>query len=363
MKTDRSETILFLLMLAVSNAAFGAKYLNQVVGLPLLFGAVFSLCYTVLLYVLFSEFPKLAWLFLPVVVGVVVYSFVSPPGRVWVDRWDSVDVFWNSVLKWRQPYCERTFMGHNISALPFQMLALFPLWLLKIGGLSAIVAIVIMFFLGADRQRLILLVFSLPFFWEILVKSDIFFNASLVFAFFAIWLSGKKIPPLILGIFFGFVICTRIVYAVLVPPVLLSVLRNDGPRFCVIMFFGVAAGFLCSMIPFVIIDFRGFINYNPILTQSLYTTTLLSAIFLLLSIFLVFLVRRQQEVVLLCSFLVFAIAVAHWVRAAIDVGFLATIVSDEFDISYLIFSLPLAAGFELNMSDVSVKKPKRALSN
>lgn len=111
-------------------------------------------------------------------------------------------------------------------------------------------------------------------------------------------------------------------------------------------FAGVVAGFLCPIIPVAIISFPKFIECNPMMIQSLYTTPVLVAGFLIISVLMPLFIKKPQNTILFCGMLVFAIIIAHWIRTVLDVEFNQAIISDEFDISYLIFPMPIAAGLK-----------------
>jgi hypothetical protein len=196
---------------------------------------------------------------------------------------------------------------------------------------------------SAGLQTLAFLL-SPTIYYELLVRSELFFNMSLVLALIILsnaYLSEQK-PDwrfAIIGILFGLVLSTRsvvgLVYAIYVAYRFRRNVRN-GILFSAI----VLLVFLLTLLPFVVWDPKLFFGYGPFSVQFAYLPMGVAGTFIVVSALVGWSACDLSKTVYLSGLVLFVVVAIAFLLRTSSVGIVASLFGDGFDITYFIFCTP-----------------------
>lgn len=299
------------------------------------------------------KIPFIGW------VGIFLLFFMAclalfptiPKESLNVDRWEMIQVFWDSFLNGSYPYAAQGSNDNYPGPMPFYFFLCYPFY--KIGeiGLSSILAIMIWQFYIYKKEKLsdlnlnnLLLYTSLAIYWEIFARSTILFN-TVLFAIYFFSLKNlkeeNKIPFYVSALIGGLLFSTRNVF--IIPLLIWGIyaLRTQFHfisllRWAIVFLFA----FILTFIPIFILGPDLFFIHNPFLTQG---TVLLPfswiICFLILTIGISFRINSFYDVVFYSGTLLFLIITGHVVYALINSGIGAYLTTGA-DISYYLFCFP-----------------------
>ena len=184
----------------IINSMFCFKYLYRI--MPAVGSASVPL-YALFIYVIYLLYIKhrlllsIKKIFAGGVVYILIFSiilFFIPKETLNVDRWEMIELFWNSTREGHYPYGIASPGGNYPGPMPFYFILCYPFYMIGEIGLVTIGGIVIWCidtYRRADRNNLSFIVFlvvsSLAICWELLVRSTIFFITA-IFVLFFFWL-------------------------------------------------------------------------------------------------------------------------------------------------------------------------------
>lgn len=349
-----------ILMFVTVNALFYFKYAYR---LSLIAGIV-----SVIIYVGFIALLLLYWgnirRFIPnkAAIGLIILSMVAcavalcfvPKEQFRVDRWEIVELFWDSVKQGLYPYSQTIAeSGNPPGAMPFYFLLCYPFqYLIGEMGYMPVLAILIWLSYTYIRHKkdsfsliTLLMLSSFPLYWEIFTRSTIFFNAVL-FALFVLSLKNFGSMPnrlfYLSAIVGGLLFSTRNVFVLTLVPWGLYVLFVEKVPFirCFKWAICFVAAFAASFLPVILINPSEFFTQNAFIIQGSFLMPFaLVLVFVLLSAAAFLLCKRFADVVFYGGGILFITIVGYGVYHLFANGIQAYL-DAQMDISYFLFAFP-----------------------
>jgi hypothetical protein len=287
------------------------------------------------------------------------------PQKIRVGRYPALHDWITRLFHSEFPYNAET----NPSGFPFLFVIAMPFYFLDDLGFLQILGFLILVYLiylrhredGINRFKLILLLITAPIFvYEVIVRSDLVSNMVIVMVYLAIFESiadkTNHFTSFLLGLFGGFLLSTRgIVLLVYIPFFgfqLKEKFRNSGW-----FFLSMLIGFLLTLLPFLIWNWRFFWDLGPFARQLTQIPKLGVILSVACSIYCAIKIRSLIRIYSAISFILFGVVAIAFLFAVIHLGWEEAVLKDGFDISYFSFVLP----FLLISLDLS--KSKRIAQN
>ena len=301
------------------------------------------------------QFP--GWVWAVMLGGVTVASAIVfghvPVETIRVDRWEMIQIFWDSVHNGIYPYAVHSPAGNYPGPMPVYFLIAYPFYLMQEIGWLGVIAAWLTFLYVKSRhttpQRytfiMLSLLLSATLYYEIVTRSTILLN-SIIFMFYYAGLKNlhryscrRFYAYALLG---GIVLSTRNVFAI--PMILwgMSVLvtrQIPFARFCAWCLCFILS-FALTFLPFFVAGPQQFLSYNPFVVQGDAILPFAHIVaFILLAFVLPLLFGKRTDVVLLSAVMFFAVITYHVMYAIADIGICAYLQGGA-DISYYIFCIP-----------------------
>jgi len=296
--------------------------------------------------------------------GLWIVMLQFDPEQIRVSRRTALEDWIRLLLEGRYPYLAEV----SPSGFPFLFVLTMPFYFLGDVGLLQIVAFGVFAFLVSLRDpkdsphrfcRLLLLVGSPIFLYEVVVRSDLFSNMVFLL-FYWVMVERRRLKAAAAERFLwaalgGLLLSTRAV-ALLVDAVVLPHLfraaRLKGVLFALVM--GIV--FLATLAPFILWDADLFAQVGPFSIQGMYIPGWMAVLALIAALVCGLTGRSLNGLYRAAGLLLFAVVFAAFVRAAMQQGLSRSITGDGFDLGYFIFALP----FLLISLDFSGRRGARA---
>lgn len=345
-----------IILFVVINILFYFKYMSRISPLV---GVLSVMCYLVFMYFTFRFYKKRKNLFSSVfriillavfAIGSIVTLFYIHKESLNVDRWEMIEIFWDSASKGIYPYGVHSPSGNYPGPMPFYFIFCYPFYLIGEIGLMPIVGIFIWLFHIYKKKRnsvdltILLLLSSLAMYWEIFARSTVFFNSCL----FVIWfttlynLDKKSTYSFYLSaIVGGLLFSTRNVFAI--PLLIMGIyMLRCGMSFGRLLKWSgcFIVAFILTFIPFVVLDWTEFFVMNPFIIQSSFLLPLKFVLcFLGASVIIPFLCKQFKDVIFYSGVFLFVL-ITGYIIYCISVDGLQGYFYTGADISYYIFCFP-----------------------
>ncbi len=285
--------------------------------------------------------------FLAIVLYIVMKQL--DPAMIEVGRYPALYQWIERFLSGEFPYRAES----KPSGLPFLFITAIPFYIVGELGLLHIVAFIAFSVIlsmipyqkpARDIPRLLILVVSPVFLYELIVRSDLFSNMILIIMY-AIVLERVMRKPVtsltifLLGVTGGFVLCTRVIILLVYLPVMGLFIRTTGRR-SIWLIIGNILGALAMTLPFLYWDRAYFLVEGPFAIQASYASpwTLLPVV--LLAFVLTFRVKCLPDVYSSAAIILFLAVFLPFLYNLSLMGWGRVIFGDRFDISYFAFCLP-----------------------
>lgn len=355
------------------NLIFMIKYCSRQTHYYLTFSVIITLIYWVIwnkknhLNRLPITFSKQNFILIIFILVLSYFAFQKiPTASLHVDRWSVINSFWNNYFDNKYVYFAKSNAGNYPGPMPFYFVLALPFYFFGEFGWLSILGILLFYgFLKHSKTSqlntttgLLLVTCSVFFWWEILSRSNIFLNSTMVIFVLYHHINMQNYDKkniIITGVLIGLVISTR---NVLVIPFIITFVFQLKKRFIKpiqILFIGMVAGttFIISFLPFVYNHIDDFQIMNPFIIQS---TALVPFQYTMLFLFFAFisgLVCRSINDVFCYSGLVLFVSIfIYFLYHFSLVGFQKTFFDSFADISYFILCIPFCL-FDI----LSTKKP------
>lgn len=365
------RNICFALFLFV-NFLFTYKYLERFTPWAALVSVLVSLLYIVLfqkrdLLKFISKKIEVSFFIAFIVVCLLIWKKI-PVETLNVDRWSVITSFWDSYFANEYAYFAKSFAGNPPGPMPFYFILALPFYLVGELGFLSIIGVLLFYWLmwykkvNPISRTLILLLILSSFFnlWEVICRSNIFLNASLVLGSL-IYILNQKVFTLkaliISGIFIGLLISTRNVFVISYVICFLYLWRIKTIQFKQLTVLGIISLliFALTFIPVVYGHLEDFKQMNPFIVQSTFLIPFeYTVLFVLIAIGTSFLCKNRSDVYFYNAVVLFVSILIYLIYYICLQGLTQAFTESTVDISYFIFCIPFAlwflASYEINLN-------------
>ncbi len=270
-----------------------------------------------------------------------------------VDRWSVIAVFWEAVFNGEFPYAAKSIHVNPPGPFPFYFIIALPFHLLGEIGIMTILGVFGLTYLLHTRvysvKRLIIVLCfcmtSPALLWELSVRSTVFINIVLILLYL-FWLEKRsqisRRYQLADGLIGGLLLSTRGIVAI---PYLaffsFNYLRNRQWRTLIISGIGIGIGFIGTLVPFIIWDYRLFSIFNPITLQAGFLNLPLLIIFFIGTIIISYKTKNLRQFYRYLALILTAVITVAFFKTIFQFGWDIALHSSAFDISYYILAIPI----------------------
>ncbi len=263
-------------------------------------------------------------------------------------------------------------MGNYPGPMPFYYILALPFYLTgELGYFSLLGIFPFLLLLRSTKTPVVLqtvyivwLLSSFFFLWEVLCRSNVFLNGSLVlisivYLFYSI--ENKK-AILWNGVFIGLMLSTRNVFVIAYAIAFLYILRHTLLSLVQLFYIGIVTVlvFALTYVPFVYGHWEEFLQMNPFIIQSDYLMPAwLSVSCVTLSLFSFFLLKRKSDVYFYSGVSLFLTISVYFVYHVLTPGFVEAYFNSSVDVSYFIMSIPFCM-YYLFEKESRVPNPERS---
>lgn len=345
-----------VLIIYTINLLFLMKYLtiyelNAALIIPI-YTLIFALIIALISNLSFDFIkPKL---FLPVfiiIVSVIIFYVLSFTRIGRIGRLpaivDWLNLYFSGIFPYSSPYTPSAFPGLFLTAYPFYAIGNVGL-LIPLGLLLIFIFAYFYFRTSKENVLFLFLMFSSPvLYYEVAVRSELFYNISLVLIL--ILITQKFVKPekinlnfILSGILGGLVLSTRSVTALIFIIYFLFYFRYNLKNLIIYTLITLIV-FITLLFPFLLWDIEAFNRTGPFAIQSFlsYLPIFIVALFLLMSIYTGWMIRSIQEVLFSSGLFLFLLVFVSMLIKIFESGFYQAIIADKFDLSYYAFCIPL----------------------
>lgn len=354
---NRSARIITLIVYLLINALFIAKYASRVTpdyGWLLAGYLVLIPLFYIIAYRLPGRLYR-RWVFwtlvaLLVVAALVAYDFISQES-LRVDRYEMIRLFWDNYFNGINPYTPRV-EGSNIPGpFPFYFYLALPFYAVGEMGLFTLAGFLLYILLirtcvSTERDRqvvLFALLLSPAYAWEIITRSTLFFNTTLVLGYLflvAVIDLTRSRNVFLAAVLFGFLLSTRsIVLTVMLPFLVFLGVQRSGWFKILLWGSGTVLGFGLTFLP-VAFTPGFFPANNPFAVQNIFLPAWFPAVVLLVMSTATLRIATLDRFIYASMLALALLASAYFTLQVFQYGMYAALFEDKADISYFILALP-----------------------
>lgn len=352
--------ISFVLFLLV-NFIFSTRYLSRITDYYILVSFC-VLTFYVLIYLSRKQIvkwqPQRSFINILILVVFITASSIAfqiiPAESLDVDRWSVITSFWDTYLSGDYAYYAKSNVGNEPGPMPFYYILALPFYLIGELGYFSILGILV--FVAVLRLSIIpiqyrtiailLVLTSVSYLWEVVCRSNIFLNSTLVLLAIILFLSTPKYTLfrlILLGIIIGLVMSTRNVVAIPLIIAGLYQLKTGNIKFSQAMIISVIAIiiFAATFLPFIINHMNDFLIMNPFIVQSSFLVPFeYTILFLFLAVLFGLLCRSTYDVYFYSGLVLFVSILIYFLYHISISSFKIAFFDAQADISYFILSMP-----------------------
>ena len=357
-KITSKRYFLTLLLFIFINYLFIEKYLSRLNVIPsIVFFGIYIIGIFIIFYVFkkFNVFQKkyIFWVSCLIIFIATIFINNYVDGfKLNTDRWSSTHFAIKALLNGNYPYFATDHLNGRTSNLPFLIFINIPFYFLgDVGYLQSFTLLIFFYFLNIyiDNIKLkifslILLVTSLPFWWEIYCKSDILSNSILLIitTFYLFHYKKNKTNIFFVGIIFSFMIMTRLVS--LIPFFLafsthfftMNIRKKISFILIVMLIISISFGIVFMNAK----NIEMIKHYNPFELQNRQIPFYLSLIFIIVPIIYSFFIKNIKALIYNCIFFLSIPILTSFLWRVIIHGWNNSLYNSYTDISYFNLLLP-----------------------
>lgn len=287
--------------------------------------------------------------------GLIIFKLIDVESLN-VDRWSVITSFWDNYFKGDYVYLAKSNVGNYPGPMPFYFILALPFYFLKeLGLLSLMGAIAFYYFLEktvkpnpVNHIVLLLSLISLPYLWEVVCRSNVFFNGTIVLAVLVFFnnqntFNAKK--AILTGSLIGLVLSTRNVFVIPFIIAFVYAMKSKKITLKETLLIGIATviAFGITFVPFIWNHFDAFLTMNPFIIQSSFLMPFKFTLFFIFTAFIAGLYcKTENEVYLYSGIVLFCTIAFYFIYWIYLLGYQKTFVDSFADISYFILCLPFA---------------------
>jgi len=356
------KNIIAIFILAIVGSVFAFKYSARISGsinLTYLIAALYAIGYIAVVTILWRfDLTQYSWagnrrlLFAVLAIlslgAMAVVTMVSDSSRV--TRFSAITEWIELLLAGKFPWGVQT--QFNPSGMPFLFILALPFYYagnigyMEVAGVILFCIALVKFYTQPHTRWLPLLALALlpSFYYELLVRSELFFNMLLIILLIALsegYLDAGKLNIWFfsLAMLFGFGLSTRTIVGLIYAGYFAYKFR--GQIWHGILFSGLTLiAFGLTLIPFMFWDAPKFLREGPFSVQMGYLPVGMAALFAAIAAVVGWNVSSIRDVLFSEGILLFVIVVIAFLSPVTQLGIYATVIKDRFDITYFIFCTP-----------------------
>ena len=345
------------------NFIFSVKYLSRatnyylIVSILILAFYIYLWKYRHLFNKYFNSLNRINFLVLLVffLISIYIFNKVSVDSLN-VDRWSVITSFWDSFFKGEYVYLAKSNVGNPPGPMPFYFILALPFYIIGELGYFSIIGVIAFYLLMRKTKTelyiqttsLLLILGSVFCLWEIVCRSNVFLNGTLVLCILVYFLKINKWDlknMLITGILIGLIISTRNVFVIPFIISFLYSLKNNTISFKQVSIIGLFSfgTFIITFLPFVWNHFEDFKVMNPFIVQSSFLIPFeYTLLFIGLSFIAGFLCKKVSDVYFYSSLILFLSISIYFIYHFVKIGFYNSFFGNIADVSYFILCIPFA---------------------
>lgn len=357
--TKRAVSIFILLLI---NFVFSYKYLERVIDYPMPVSVFLSILYFIILYFSFFPFPKFKIIAKYAnVILLLLFSFTCffvfskvDVNSLNVDRWSIITNFWNAFFNGEYAYFSSSNVGNPPGPMPFYFLLALPFYWIGELGYFSLTGILFFYILLKYLKFsnlsiffvLLFLTFSTFYAWEIVSRSNVLINSTLILFSIVFFERFQKydIKKIILSsLIIGCLLSTRNIFAIAYIVYFMYLLLSKKIVFLQLLSITSLSIviFALTFLPFVIGHFDSFFEMNPFLVQSTFLVPFgYTILFLVIAFLSSFFVKTIEDVIFCIGLNLFTSIAIYSIYLIIERGFYEAYFESVIDISYFIFCIP-----------------------
>lgn len=335
---------------------FMVKYSARVTTFPVLFSGL----YLVIFFFLASSLDKIdfannklfnikTFFLFSVIISfcfLIGLNFVSTDTRV--GRYIAIKSWLDNFQYGFYPYDAKA----NPSGFPFLFMLALPFYLLGDNGYLIVFGIILFLTLLKNASssvkelftRLCLLLVLPVFYYEYLVRSELFTNMTLFIAVAAIALKKLDVEKTDLkfwsfSVLFGLLLSTRLIVFIVYFLFLLFLFRNQIIKGVI---FGAVSvlTFVSTLIPLIVWNSNYFWSRGPFAIQFLYLPLWVVIITPFILTYIGWMIRDTQELLFASGVIIFILVAISFLVKVTEYGFYFCIIESGYDISYFAMAVP-----------------------
>jgi hypothetical protein len=352
------QTALFLLI----NSLFISKYISRLQISPFLgvgvYLSIVFLIFSLIKYINILSKNQLRLLFYTsitfILISAITLIYSINPYTINVDRWSAIHNFIKLLFDGQYPYLAKTHLGGYGSPFPIWQYIHIPFYLLGNVSLGMVFSLILLTYILSKYTNdyktailFVLLILISPAFWyEVSVRSDLFYNLLLCLLMLIVW-NEKKLQiskhPILLGIICGLFISTRLSVFFPFYIFLFKDFWNCSNNTKFQFIFSSLVSFFLSFLPLLLWDSNALLTfkYNPFVLQTRQGSIFEIVIMLIITLIQSFLwnsdfIKCNHYISISLTFLV-VITFSH--NMYLD-NFSQNLFSNKYDITYFNMALP-----------------------
>ncbi len=363
-KTNFSWKTIPLIALFLSiNGLFVLKYVSRTSFHPVLLLALFCIFTSIILFS-FPYFVKtldkkktnisIGLLCVFVTAGILLLHYFINPYELNIDRWSAIHSVIHNLFDGIYPYSAQTHLGGYGSPFPVWQLFHIPFYLLGNIALAMLFSFLILVFTLVRYQKvkisafffILLLAISPAFWYEVAVRSDLFYNFLLIFIVLVI-IQYKKYrideKPILLGLICGLFLSTRLTVVIPFFIFFFSDFITSHWKNKITYVFSIIATFIASFLPLIFWNFETliFFEYNPFFLQSRQGSLLDFILIFPLSVILAFSWKKNFiKFHAYTAYTIIILVTIVFLQRMITSNFVNNLFSSAYDITYFNMALP-----------------------
>lgn len=366
----KAQIISSLFIIAFVNLLFLIKYTPRFTNYSIAISLILSILFFVFYF--FKDSLKITNKRLNIIfvgaiplyiIGAIMLLNLFPLDKVNVDRYSVINSFWDNYFQSKYVYFAKSHHGNMPGPMPFYFILSLPFYILgDIGYLSItglIVFAAILKYANITPSRIIsgvVIILCTGFtFWEIVSRSNIFINSSLVLLSIIFFVRkidiNRKQHILLNGVIIGLLISTRNVLIIPYIVLFLHVLKEKKYliRDMIQISICIVSVYILTFVPFVMNHFSDFIKMNPFIIQSSYLMpSWMSISCIVLSFSSLFLTKSYKDIIYYSGMYLFITITIYSFYHIYKTGFHDAFYNSKIDISYYILCIPFLTLHLLN---------------
>jgi hypothetical protein len=352
--TDACAIVLYGLINALFVYKYAARITSQSWAVSLLYLVLLGL-FVWVLYRKTASRPSpaaqsLIYFFTIVLLAIGLSLVMShfDPQKIRVGRYPALCDWITRLFDSQFPYNSQT----RPSGFPFLFVMAMPFYLLGDLGFFQIFSFLVFAALvylrypeqPMNRFRCIFLLILAPvFLYEVIVRSELFSNMVMVMLYLAVLeMVGRKMSlfaSILLGLAGGLLLSTRgvvlLIYILALGYLLRKKVVTHG-----LFYLSLVAGFVASLLPFMIWDWKRFMSLGPLSKQLSFLPVWVLALSIACCIYCALRIGSLRKIYSAVSFILFAVVLVAFSASVLQYGWHQAVLKDAFDISYFAFAVP-----------------------